>query len=190
MHSLFSLCSFIARRAQRRTRDFEYFIGFLRRPPDWCGILLPAACLYNAGHGATHFKDEDLIAHSTLFISSPLPVYILLSFFLLLSNFVLYTCRGALRKEEARELWLVSPGHKVDRDEILKRVNVRRGAGDEALACCPIVEQTLYMRQVSAPSAYKYQNKRGDGFVAIWNERERERERRRTIEEKGKSIDK
>ena len=109
---------------------------------------------------------------------------------MLLSNFVLYTCRGALRKEEARELWLVSPGHKVDRDEILKRVNVRRGAGDEALACCPIVEQTLYMRQVSAPSAYKYQNKRGDGFVAIWNERERERERRRTIEEKGKSIDK
>lgn len=32
------------------------------------------------------------------------------------------------RGEEERvgELWLVSPGHKVDLDEILKRVNVRR----------------------------------------------------------------
>ncbi len=70
-------------------------------------------------------------------------------------------------EERVRELWLVSPGHKVDLDEILKRVNVRREAVTDISGLWPCssytVELTLYMRQVSAPSAYKYQNKRGDG---------------------------
>lgn len=99
-------------------------------------------------------QDEDLIAHSTLFFPVGFPISFLKE--KERERTLLDYYRGWVQ-----ELWLVSPGHKVDRDEILKRVNVRREPASQALnsRAVRVVVVPVYETSNShgTISAYKYQ---------------------------------